>query len=253
MLISRIIHQTARDFASLPGELKRNIEQLKALNPGWEYRLYDNADQLDYIGKHLGGDVLRLCERIEPHFQVMLSDVLRYAAIHREGGVYLDIKSTATRPLDEVLLPDDVYLLSQWRNRVGEQYQGWGIHNDISRVPGGEFQNWHIIAAAGHPFLEYVIEDMLRNMRRYHPLSYGKGKGAVVRISGPIQYTQTIAMLMPHYRARVVDIESLGFRYTIYADGNDHMQVPGHYSKVHAPIMQVERDPKVPEIFIRQL
>ena len=38
---------------------------------------------------------------------MMLADVFRYLAVYREGGVYLDVKSTVTCPLDEVLSPDD--------------------------------------------------------------------------------------------------------------------------------------------------
>src|SRR5689334_1256818 len=140
MHISRIIHQTARDLASLPVEVRDNVEQIKARNPGWEYRFYDHAAALAYIREHLGSDALRLCERIDPRFGVIVADLFRYVAVHREGGTYLDIKSTADRPLDEVLLPDDVFLLSQWRNRLGERYQGWGGVGDVPRVPGGEFQ-----------------------------------------------------------------------------------------------------------------
>jgi len=252
MLISRIIHQTAPEFAALPGEIRDSIEQMRALNPGWEYRFYDHADALAYIGEHLGGDALRQCERVDPRFGVLISDLLRYVAIHREGGVYLDTKSTATRPLDDVLLPDDVYLLSQWRNRVGEKYQGWGIKDETARVPGGEFQQWHVIAAAGHPFLEQVIADTLRNMARYHPIGFGQGKPAVIRVSGPTLYTHTITLLVPFYRARIVDIESLGINYTIYSDGNDHMRATGHYSKASGPIMEPEPDPGVPEMFLRR-
>ena len=47
-------------------------DQLKARNPGWEYRFYDHAAALAYIGEHMGGDALRLCERVEPRFGVIV-------------------------------------------------------------------------------------------------------------------------------------------------------------------------------------
>jgi len=251
MRISRIIHQTAPDFASLPAEIRDSIGQLRARNPGWEYRFYDHAAALSYIGEHLGGDALRLCERVDPRFGVIVADLLRYVAVHREGGVYLDVKSTVLKPLEEVLLPEDVFVLSQWRNRIGEKYAGWGAVEELPRVPGGEFQQWHVIGAAGHPFLEQVIADTLRNMRQYHPGGFGNGKQAVVRVSGPVCYTLAIARLLPFYRARIVDAESLGIVYTIYPDRAGHMRTPGHYSKLREPIMRSEPDDVVPEMFLK--
>ncbi len=253
MHISRIIHQTAPNLSSLPAEIRANVEHLKALNPGWDYRFYDHGEALDYIGEHLGQDALRLCEAVDPRFGVIIADLFRYVAIHREGGIYLDIKSTARAPFDEILLPDDVYLLSQWRNRLGERYQGWGMMRELANLPGGELQQWHVIGAAGHPFLEQVIADTLRNMAQYHPVSFGRGKRAVEIVSGPICYTRAIIRLLPHFSARIVDIESCGIEYTIYEDRNHHMGRAEHYSKIKAPIMRSGApDPAIPAIFRRQ-
>lgn len=253
MLISRIIHQTAGEFAALPIEIRASIERMKSLNPGWDYRFYDDEAAIGFIGEHLGSDAVLLCERIDPKFRVMIADLFRYVAVHRLGGVYLDIKSTALRPLDEVLREDDVFLLAQWRNKLGEPFQGWGTWNDIPPLPGGYLQQWHVIAAAGHPFLARVIEDTLHNMVHYHPATFGTGKRAVEKVTGPICYTHAIAPMRLHYRARVVDIDTLGFRYTIYGDRKVHMDVPNHYSRAQGPIMRSEGNAAIPPIFRRPM
>ncbi len=39
----------------------------------------------------------------QPRYGVVLADIFRYLVIYNEGGVYLDIKSTVNRPLDEII------------------------------------------------------------------------------------------------------------------------------------------------------
>lgn len=237
MHIPRIIHQTARSLAAQPPEIHDNIERIKALNPGWEYRFYDHDAVLEYLREALGGEAMKLCERVNPRLGVVLSDLFRYVVIHREGGVYFDIKAGMTKPLDEMIRPDDVFLLSQWRNHMGDFFQGWGLLPDLYKVPGGEYQQWHVIAAPGHPYLAQVIEDVLRNMRQYTTRWFGVGKQGVVRVSGPIAYTLAIAPIQSAWRHRIVDIEALGLHYSMYRDPMHHMRAEGHYLRVNEPVM----------------
>ena len=160
-------HQACHDPSALPRELRENIDGLRARNPRWEHRLYGREDMLQYLGARLAEDEFRLVKRLNPTYPGMLTQVFRYVVGHREGGVCLSITSGATRPLDEVLRGDDRYLLSQWANRLGEEYPGWGSHKELSAVPGGEYQTWHIVAAPGHAYLEAVIAATLQNIRTY--------------------------------------------------------------------------------------
>jgi len=125
-MIPKLVHQTCRDASALRPELKASIEALKRLNPGWTHCLYDDAQVWAYLKQHLDADSFALARRIElPGYGAALADLFRYVLCFNEGGVYLDIKSTATRALDEVLKPDDAYLISQWRNRArGESRLG---------------------------------------------------------------------------------------------------------------------------------
>ena len=136
------------------------------------------------------------------------SGFFRYLAIYKLGGVYLDIKSTATTPLDDVLSPDDEYLLSHWSNREGHPYKGWGRHHPRHGFDE-EYQQWHIVAAAHHPFLEAVIERVKKNIDAYDPLLHGVGKRGVLQVTGPIAYTLAIQSVRQSGRFRLVDIEEL--------------------------------------------
>ena len=106
--------------------------------------------------------------------------MFRYLLLYKVGGVYLDIKSTATRPLDAVLLPQDQFLLSEWNND-NDGYDVWGKHYELRGFGGREFQQWYIAASPGHPFLRSVIDNVLANIDTYIPGLHGTGKPGVLR------------------------------------------------------------------------
>jgi mannosyltransferase OCH1-like enzyme len=217
-MIPKLVHQACRDASALRPELKANIEALERLNPGWTHCLYDNAQMLAYLERHLDADSFALARRIElPGYGAALADLFRYVVCFNEGGVYLDIKSTATRPLDEVLRPDDAYLISQWRNRAHEESPGWGLTFAEQRQwPGGDIEQWQIVCEPRHPFLGAVISAVLQNLRDYSVTKFGTGFGGVLRTTGPICYTSTIHPIVDQHPHRIVDIRELGFLYSIY-------------------------------------
>jgi mannosyltransferase OCH1-like enzyme len=125
VLVSNVIHQTIRCRSALTPALRRNIAALKALNPGWEHRLYDDSDVRDCILQACGRERLALFDRIHDDYGAAKADVFRYVRLYECGGVYLDIKSTARRPLSEILEADDAFLLSTWDDTPGSRYRGW--------------------------------------------------------------------------------------------------------------------------------
>ena len=100
--IPRILHQTYH-AADLPEPLRKNVEQLKQANPGWEYRFYDDAAIERFIAGTYGQRILGYYRRINPEYGAARADLFRYLLIYAVGGVYLDIKSRATQPLDVLL------------------------------------------------------------------------------------------------------------------------------------------------------
>jgi mannosyltransferase OCH1-like enzyme len=238
-MIPKIIHQTTSDPAKLDLRIADNIEFLKSNNPGWEHRLYSDEDLRKYLKANLSAAGFQTVQKLNHKYSVVLADLFRYVVLYVEGGVYLDIKSTARKPLDSVISDDDAYILSQWSNKAGEQYQGAGLHPELVRVPGGEFQQWHIVSTPRHPFLKYVIQNTIFNCANYHPNWFGVGKMGVLRLSGPICYTLTIAPLRFRHKHRIATAEQLGFEYSIYPkQGNAeyHSMRPDHYSRQIEPI-----------------
>ena len=240
--IPKRIHQTYRN-RDLPPEIVRNIASLRLLNPGWTYNFYDNDDCIAFIRNEYGQEVLEYYLRIGKEYGAARADLFRYLCLYRLGGVYLDLKSGASKPFDEVVAPDDSYLLSQWRNDGGTSFAGWGIHDELKKIAGGEYQQWFIIAAPGHPFLRAVIENVLGNIDHYIPGLHRTGAHAVFRVTGPIAYSLAIAPLVSSAPCRLVDSEAdLGLTYTIFNNlgPQGHKQVfKGHYTEMTSSLIEV--------------
>lgn len=241
MPIPKKIFQTARSYDALPAEIKENIARLRGLNSDWEYSFFDDDALKKYLRDHLKNHEWAAVEKLNPRYGVVLADIFRYLVIYNEGGVYLDVKVAAERPLEEAIDLESDFLISQWRNRLGEQYQGYGLHPELAEMPGGEFQQWIVVAAPRHPFLRAVIQRVLQNITTYTPGRFGSGYLGVLRVSGPIAYTQAIIPLLDHYPHTVCDIAARGIRYSLYDDDQTlrmhQSALPGHYTRENEPIV----------------
>ncbi|QAY79854.1 glycosyltransferase family 32 protein [Sphingosinicella sp. BN140058] len=229
--VPRIIHQTYAT-KDLPSKLRDNVDALRRRNPGWKHRLYDDADIESFIAEHYGSEMLARYLRINPAYGAARADLFRYLLMYQVGGVYLDIKSTATRPLDEITTDDRRMLLAKWDNGKGGSHENWGLQRGLEHVEGGEFQQWHIIAAPGHPLLRAVIDHVLRNIERYRPWRDGVGREAVFTLTGPVAYTLAITPLLERNECTVLPNERmLGLEYSVVAGEQHRTFFDGHYAE----------------------
>lgn len=233
--IPKIIHQTfySRD---LPATLQANVENVKRLNPDWEYRFYDDDDIAAFIQSNYPPLVWRYFQRIDPRYGAARADFFRYLLMYKVGGVYLDIKSVATRPIE--LQDDDMLLLANWKRISGEF--DWGGHYELRNIAEGEYQQWHIVCAPGHPCLKAVLENVMANIDAYDPSLHGIGKKGVLRVTGPVAYTMAIHRIKDEHAHRVVDItDDLGLEYNIYRDQSHEKVFKSHYSAQTAPVVRL--------------
>ena len=240
MAIPKLIHQTVKDKSSLPDIFKQNIDKLRQTNPGWKYRLYDDNDIITFVSDHYDSDMLKLYLTINASYGAAKADFFRYLLMLKFGGVYLDIKSTAVKRLDDVLLQTDTYVLSHWNNKKGELFEGYGMLPGLPSA--GEYQQWHIIAEPDHPFLREVVSVVSSNIENYSPSRHGTGLMGVMRTTGPLAYTLAIQRVQNDCPFRLVNIEDLGFVYSIVASASDitaHETFLStvHYRRLRAPIV----------------
>ncbi len=101
--IPRLIHQTF-STKDVPAEIRQNIASLQALNPGWSYALYDDADIVEYIRNHFGQEVLKRYLSINPLYGAARADLFRYLLLykseefHTNGNYEGDVKIGYTFP-----------------------------------------------------------------------------------------------------------------------------------------------------------
>ena len=235
--IPKIVHQTYFT-KTLPEKLQNNLDKMKAENPDWEFRLYDDKDITQFISAHFA-NLLPVYQRINTKYGAAKADFFRYLVMYKDGGVYLDIKSGLDKPLNSIIRTSDKYVLSHWPRFYPKIMLGQ--HPGITN-PLGELQQWHIIAVFGHPFLKSVIENVCNNIKHYNPLIHDFGSWGVFNLTGPIAYTEAIYPLLNKHPHRLENNHlDVGLIY-VALDSNDslggHHQVfqKKHYSKLDEPI-----------------
>lgn len=237
--IPRKIHQIyyGSDLSDL---LKANIEQTKRLNPGWDYIFYDAPMAEDYIATHYGQAMLDAYLSLDPRYYAARSDFLRYLIIYQEGGVYFDIKSRFSGPIDDYIAGDESFILSQWQNEPGQIHAGFGLHRDVAYLPGGEYQNYHVIGGAGHPFLAATIDTVLARIAGYRPW-HNVGRIGVLRVTGPIAYTDAIAPIVDKHPHKFVRYDrDVGIEFSI-PDAYPPAHSSVHYATLEVPVVQMSR------------
>ena len=223
--------------------IRLNIEKIKQLNPSWHYFLYDDADIESFIEKYYGDTILSFFNRISPEYGAAKADFFRYLVIYRLGGVYLDIKSSMDKPLSDILLDSDAYVLSYWDNLQGQGHEAYGHYPFLPEyIERGEILQWYLIASPGHPLLRKVIATMLSHIDQYNPYVNGVGWTGTVTTTGPVMYTKVLYDALndgPLTDAPVRWVNIIGdcgFHYSIIE--NHTILLSSDYRKNSAPLIR---------------
>lgn len=133
--IPKIIWQTYKT-KELPVKGQLAAETWKSLNPGWEYRLWDDDQITRFINDNFGSDLAAVFNSVP--LGVMKADIWRYAVLLKYGGVYADIDVTCVVPLD-------------WWEMTWE-------HLRIALEDQMHFCQWTMAAVPGHRAFEKVLQ-----------------------------------------------------------------------------------------------
>jgi mannosyltransferase OCH1-like enzyme len=218
MAIPNIIHQTFRT-QELPWITKWHISRFRKNNPEFTYEFYDDDRVREFLSIEYGASVVALYDKIQ--IGAAKADFFRYAVLNIKGGVYLDIDSSIPGKLKELILPQDVALVSKENNSLC-------------------YIQWALIYAAGHPFLKKTLELMFENIR------LNKYPHDVHHMTGPTVYTNAIkACLMddPNIPHRILAAEyddKMKFKYKLskfflYSKREDHWKTQQLKSPVLKP------------------
>ena len=104
--IQRIIHQTWKSHTLYPAQAQWQ-ENCRRLNPGWEFRLYDDDENAALVRDHFP----ELAETFASYPKnINRIDAVRLLYLAKFGGIYMDLDYTCLRPFDELLAGVDVLM-----------------------------------------------------------------------------------------------------------------------------------------------
>lgn len=151
------ISQTNRSV-ELPIGLYERCMIIHHMNPEYDYHFYDDDACRAYIQEHYPGRVSQAYEKIIPG--AYKADLFRYMVLYREGGVYMDCKSSTIIPLRDLIGEEDEVVV--FRDR-----------------PMGTLLNSFMACTPGHPLIKEVLDMSVENILSNH---YGENP---LDITGP--------------------------------------------------------------------
>ena len=165
MAIPKIIHQTWKD-ENVPDKWLEYQDKVRTLHPDWEYRLWTDKDNDDFISTHY--PELFKIYKLYPK-PVMKADVIRYAIMDQMGGLYLDLDYEMLKPFD--MLDHRVVLPLSRSKQFGDKDNRIG--------------NCILASEPGHSFWKVVLEDLTNN-----PMTIGEEELDVEKATGPYLLTR---------------------------------------------------------------
>jgi hypothetical protein len=152
--IPRRIIQTDKS-ADLPLLAKAATSNLRLLNPDFEYVFFDDSQVEQFIDVEF--------PQYRPVFnsftaRIQRYDFFRYLAVYRFGGFYFDTDVLLASGLDDLLEFGCVF-----------PFENLSISSFLCEEYGMDWEvgNYAFGAAAGHPFLEAIIKNVIRAQQ--HP------------------------------------------------------------------------------------
>ena len=142
MPIPKIIFQTWKTRI-LPPEVDALRQKMATMNPEYTMMLYDDEDIDMFIKMHFEEHVYSIFRKL--NVGAAKADFWRYCILYICGGVYLDMDSEITKPLDELIEDGDQCIITRESNPY-------------------IFNNWLMIFEKGHPIMKATIDRCCYNI-----------------------------------------------------------------------------------------
>ena len=153
-------------------------------NPGYRYELLTDAVAERYVFDQFedSPDVVHTFRRIDD--RILRADFLRYLLILKEGGVYTDIDTDCSRPIDTWIPSDEI---SSTGCVIGIEYDAQG--GPLTGVFPDEISlcQWTFMAAPNHPVMQHVVARVVAALQAYSqgPRIVAQAGEDVLELTGP--------------------------------------------------------------------
>jgi inositol phosphorylceramide mannosyltransferase catalytic subunit len=196
MAIPKIIYQTYVNN-KLPIVTKLFIWWTKHVNKDYRYEFYDDYRIEKFLKNEFSPEVWEAYSKIA--IGAAKADFFRYAILYKHGGVYVDIDGAVVRPLSEIILPDDVAVISR------------EVHPNL-------FVQWALIYDKEHPFMKRTLDKCIEN------INTNRSPNNVLYMTGPNVYSEVI-------NEAILKNESIPFRIfgTDYDRRKRPIIIPKHF------------------------
>jgi mannosyltransferase OCH1-like enzyme len=148
-----------------PDSMKEAIQKVKAQNPEFTYRLFDDAMCRSFIQDNFDASILYAYDTLIP--DAYKSDLWRYCILYILGGVYIDIKYTPRNQVKFLSLISKEHFV---QDRPVHFHNKFGVYSGL------------IICAPGNKIMYECIQKVVENVKNrnygYNPL-YVSGPGVL--------------------------------------------------------------------------
>jgi hypothetical protein len=187
--IPQRIIQTAKDAGSLSLKQRAAIANLRLLNTGFDYLFFDDEHVRSFLDREFP-QYRSLFESFR--YSIQRYDFFRYLAVYRYGGFYFDLDVLLACGLSDLVNRGCVF-----------PFEGLTFSRFLRDEHGMDWQigNYGFGAAAGHPFLQAVIDNCERaqkDPRWVEPVMRGmprfsRAEFFVMNTTGPGLISRTLA------------------------------------------------------------
>ena len=170
-----VLHQTwkVKELSEMDAATADGVRSWQVVNPNLRQILYDDQDCAEFIRQHYPEYAGLYFDKLKR--PVERADVFRYLVVHKYGGWYADIDTTARKPLSD--LSGDLVVAKEFEQ------------------PGGGYQvlQYFFGATPRHPFFVDVLLPMIEErVEQYDELRESNPDLWVLTCTGPYVFTAAL-------------------------------------------------------------
>ena len=149
---------------TMPVSFKENMETWKSFHPNWEFRLWNDPDQLKFINRSTFDKYNRIGWQV---------DIMRYEIIYQFGGIYADLDTVCLVNFEEIVFPQIP--------EIAKVFVGRERRNSICNAIIGAVANVNVFRK--------IIDDLPTSIELAKE-KYGTRIKSIYEGSGPIFFTK---------------------------------------------------------------